>query len=192
MATTTANSAICVVQGPIASFYSSPEQIDFYTGDIQFINTSAGVSNTYFWNFGDGTQSQTINPFHSYPDQTAATYEVLLIAVDTNGCVDSILQVYELNEIIVMNVPNAFTINEDGINDAFKPIFSSPESIVKYDFTIFNRWGEIIYQTNDPSDAWDGKYQGKFVQTGAYNWTVTYSDINKADVFAKGHVVVLK
>jgi hypothetical protein len=41
-------------------------------------------------------------------------------------------------------------------------------------------------------DAWDGKYQGKFVQTGAYNWTVNYSDINKADVFAKGHVVVLK
>ena len=49
-----------------------------------------------------------------------------------------------------MNVPNAFTINGDGLNDAFKPIFSSPESIVKYDFTIFNRWGEIIYQTNDP------------------------------------------
>jgi gliding motility-associated-like protein len=91
-----------------------------------------------------------------------------------------------------MNVPNAFTINEDGLNDAFKPIFSSPESIVKYDFTIFNRWGEIIYQTNDQMDAWDGKYQGKFVQTGAYNWTVNYSDINKADVFAKGHVVVLK
>ena len=192
MATTTVNSAICVAQGPIASFYSSPEQIDFYSGDIQFINTSAGANNTYFWNFGDGSQSQTINPFHSYPDQTTATYEVLLIAVDTNGCVDSILQVYELNEIIVMNVPNAFTINGDGLNDAFKPIFSSPESIVKYDFTIFNRWGEIIYQTNDPSDAWDGKYQGKFVQTGTYNWTVNYSDTNKVDVFAKGHVVVLK
>jgi hypothetical protein len=116
----------------------------------------------------------------------------MLVAVDTNGCTDTTIQVYQLNEIIVMNVPNAFTINEDGLNDTFKPVFSSPESILKYNFSIFNRWGELVYQTNDPLDAWDGKYLGKLVQTGAYNWTVTYTDTNKIDVFANGHVVVLK
>jgi gliding motility-associated-like protein len=116
----------------------------------------------------------------------------MLVAIDSNGCVDTTLQVYQMNEIIVMNVPNAFTIDDNNLNDAFKPIFSAPEAIVTYDFSIFNRWGQLIYQTKDPMDAWDGKYLGKFVQTGAYNWTVNYTDINKVSRFANGHVVVLK
>ena len=192
MATTTQYSAICVVSGPIANFYSNPQEIDFYTGDIQFINTSAGANNNYFWYFGDGTQGQSFSPFHNYPAQTVGTYEVMLVAIDSNGCVDTTLQVYQLNEIIVMNVPNAFTIDDNNLNDAFKPIFSAPEAIVTYDFSIYNRWGQLIYQTKDPMDAWDGKYLGKFVQTGAYNWTVNYTDTNKASRFANGHVVVLK
>ena len=193
IATTTLNSAVCVSTGPVANFYSMPSEIDFYTGEIQFINSSLGNDNTYFWNFGDGSQqANVINPSHIYPQQVVANYQVMLVAVDSNGCSDTTYQNFNLNEMIVLNVPNAFSINQDGINETFKPVFSDPDLVKTYNFTIYNRWGEIIFQTNDVNDAWDGTYKGKNVPIGAYNWTVYFSDFKNKSKGASGHVVVLR
>jgi gliding motility-associated-like protein len=191
VASSTTNSAICVVPGPVASFYATTEQIDFFSGQIQFVNNSYGNGNQYFWQFGDGSQSIQTNPAHTYPPQTIADYDVMLVAVDTNGCVDTTIQQYIQREIIRMNVPNSFTAGDDGINDGFRPIFSAPDLIKYYSFEIFNRWGELIYSTNNQYDAWDGRYKGKQCQTGAYTWKVKYTDYLNVTKDANGHVVVL-
>jgi gliding motility-associated-like protein len=191
IASTTTNSAVCVIQGPVAAFYSNPEQIDYYTGEIQFINNSYGVGNQYFWQFGDGSQSIQVNPFHYYAPQTIADYDVMLVAVDTNGCVDTVIQQYIQREIIRLNVPNAFTAGDDGYNDGFRPVFSSPDLITRYQIDIFNRWGEIIFSSNNQYDAWDGKYKGKPCQSGAYSWKIQYTDYLKTSKEAHGHVVLL-
>ena len=191
VASTTTNSAVCVVQGPVAAFYSIPEQIDFYSGEIQFINNSYGIANQYFWQFGDGSQSIQVNPTHFYPPQTIADYDVMLVAVDTNGCVDTAIQQYIQREIIRLNVPNAFTAGDDGYNDGFKPVFSSPDLISTYQLDIFNRWGELIYTTNNQYDAWDGTYQGKACQSGAYSWKIRYTDYQKTSKDVHGHVILL-
>ena len=191
VASTTTNSAVCVVQGPVAAFYSNPEQIDFYSGEIQFINNSYGIANQYFWQFGDGSQSIQVNPTHFYPPQTIADYDVMLVAVDTNGCVDTAIQQYIQREIIRLNVPNAFTAGDDGRNDGFKPVFSSPDLISTYQLDIFNRWGELIYTTNNQYDAWDGTYQGKACQSGAYSWKIRYTDYQKTSKDVHGHVILL-
>jgi gliding motility-associated-like protein len=90
-----------------------------------------------------------------------------------------------------LNVPNSFTAGEDGINDNFKPIFSAPDLIKYYQFDIFNRWGEIIFSTNNQYDAWDGKYKGVPCQTGAYTWKIKYTDYQNTTKDAHGHVVLL-
>jgi gliding motility-associated-like protein len=190
-ASTTTNSAVCVIQGPVAAFYSNPEQIDYYTGEIQFINNSYGAGNQYFWQFGDGSQSIQVNPFHYYAPQTIADYDVMLVAVDTNGCVDTVIQQYIQREIIRLNVPNAFTAGDDGYNDGFRPVFSSPDLISNYQIDIFNRWGEVVFSSNNQYDAWDGKYKGKPCQSGAYTWKIQYTDYLKTSKDAHGHVVLL-
>jgi gliding motility-associated-like protein len=191
VASNTANSAICVIPGPVASFYATTEQIDFFSGQIQFVNNSYGGGNQYFWQFGDGSQSTQVNPAHSYPSQTIADYDVMLVAVDSNGCVDTAFQQYLQREIMRLNVPNSFTAGEDGINDNFKPIFSAPDLIKYYQFDIFNRWGELIFSTNNQYDAWDGKYKGIQCQTGAYTWKIKYTDYLNTTKDAHGHVVLL-
>jgi gliding motility-associated-like protein len=191
VASSTVNSAVCVVQGPVASFYSIPEQIDFFSGEIQFVNNSYGIANQYYWQFGDGSQSTQVNPIHFYPPQTIADYDVMLVAVDTNGCVDTAIQQYIQREIIRLNVPNAFTAGDDGYNDGFKPVFSSPDLISSYQLDIFNRWGELIFTTNNQYDAWNGRYKGKPCQSGAYTWKIRYTDYLKTSKDAHGHVILL-
>jgi gliding motility-associated-like protein len=191
IASTTTNSAICIVPGPTAAFYADPQQVDFFTGNIQYINNSFGGGNQYHWDFGDGSQSIQTNPMHQYPSQTIADYDVMLVAIDTNGCTDTLIQTFIQREVIRLNVPNAFTAGEDGKNDAFKPVFSSPDLIKIYQLNIFNRWGEIIFSTNNQYDAWDGTYKGKSCQTGAYTWTIEYTDYLNVANSVHGHVVLL-
>ena len=191
VASNTANSAICVVPGPVASFYATTPQIDFFSGQIQFVNNSYGVGNQYFWQFGDGSQSTQVNPAHIYSPQNIADYDVMLVAVDTNGCVDTAIQVYQQREIMRLNVPNSFTAGDDGINDNFKPVFSAPDLIKYYEFDIYNRWGELIFSTTNQYDAWDGKYKGKPCQNGSYTWKIKYIDYENTVKDAHGHVVLL-
>ena len=191
VASNTANSAICVVAGPVASFYATTPQIDFFSGQVQYVNNSYGIGNDYFWQFGDGSQSTQVNPAHTYPPQNIADYNVMLVAVDTNGCVDTAFQVYQQREIMRLNVPNSFTPGDDGINDNFKPIFSAPDLIKYYEFDIYNRWGELIFSTKNQYDAWDGKYNGVPCQSGAYSWKIKYTDYLNTTKDAHGHVVLL-
>lgn len=69
-------------------------------------------------------------------------------------------------------VPNAFTPNGDGLNDVFKPILQCPAE--SYSLKIFNRWGQMIFETNTPSEGWDGIVKGKLAQRGTYVWTIYY------------------
>ena len=191
VASNTANSAICVVPGPVASFYATTPQIDFFSGQIQFVNNSFGIGNDYFWQFGDGSQSTQVNPAHIYSPQNIADYDVMLVAVDTNGCIDTAIQQYLQREIMRLNVPNSFTAGDDGINDNFKPVFSAPDLIKYYEFDIYNRWGELIFSTKNQYDAWDGKYNGVPCQTGSYSWKIKYTDYQNTTKDAHGHVVLL-
>lgn len=192
VASTQLNSAICVVAGPTASFYSINDEIDFYSGLLQLVNTSQGDNNSYQWYFSDGFQSNVENPTHYFPEQQNTNYDIMLIAIDSNGCIDTSVQNYIQQEVNVMNVPNSITADEDGLNDLFKPVFALPDIIKTYEMEIYNRWGQLIYSTNSQYDAWDGKYKGKKCQPGAYTWKVTYTDYMGFTNDAHGHVVLLR
>ena len=84
------------------------------------------------------------------------------------------LEVVEFPCKAELYVPNIFSPNNDGINDELIPGIFSIYEISNYNFQIFNRWGEIVFQTNDPEKGWDGRIKNKFPTEGMYAWQITY------------------
>jgi len=85
-------------------------------------------------------------------------------------------------------VPNAFS--PEGVNRTFGPV-TSFVSRKNYLFNIYNRFGQLIFETNDPSESWDGTYSGKYVQQGVYVYLIRYSDTRNQPYLLKGTVTVL-
>jgi gliding motility-associated-like protein len=188
------DSLVCVVSGPDASSASSTPGIDYYTGQLVLLNTSDGDITDYLWTFGDGSPNSTLeNPIHYYPDQQAASYEVTLTIVDTNGCIDTASYEFSLVELLNVYVPNSFTINGDNINDVFLPVFSNVDIMKSYQMEIFNRWGQLVWETDVVSEGWNGRYKdNKDVQLGVYNWKIRYTDNLGVTRVLVGHVTTLR
>jgi gliding motility-associated-like protein len=188
------DSLVCVVSGPDASFSASTQGIDYYTGQLVLLNTSDGDITDYLWTFGDGSPNSTLeNPIHYYPDQQAASYEVTLTIVDTNGCVDTASYEFSLVELLNVYVPNTLTINGDNINDVFLPIFSNVDIMKNYQMEIYNRWGQLVWETDIVSEGWNGRYKdNKDVQLGVYTWKIRYTDNKGETRVLVGHVTTLR
>ena len=193
--TMTMDSAICVMPNPIASFTSTTANIDYYTGQIIFMNNSIGAQE-YIWFFGDGSpNSNAVNPAHNYPQELESTYDVTLIAIDTvYGCIDTAILTFELLDELAFYVPNTFTITEDDINEEFFPVFSSPASIESFDFKVYDRWGELVYTSGNINDKWDGTHgnRNRPAQEGTYSWKLTFTTNKGIERAVAGHVNLLR
>lgn len=120
------------------------------------------------------------------------TYAVALVVKSDHGCVDTIVRPLVVGEDFGIYVPNAFTPNEDGLNDIFRP---KGFGVVKYELQIFDRWGERIFHTKDMNEGWDGKYQGRggdIVEEGAYTWLINVTSVFGKAHELKGHVTLIK
>jgi gliding motility-associated-like protein len=89
-------------------------------------------------------------------------------------------------------IPNAFTPNGDGLNDKFRILGIPIENITEYNFRIFNRWGQMVFDTNNIEDAWDGTSKGQMCPAGEYVWEIFYRDSNKIKVTNRGTLMLLR
>ena len=190
-ADTTISNAICVIPGPTAAFSTASPEIDFSTGELAFINNSINYIGS-IWQFGDGTSATLDNPIHTYPAATIDSYNVMLVVYDANGCSDTAYSVVESNDLVRLTVPNGFTPNGDGLNDIFIPVVSNSDQIKFYRFEVYNRWGQLVFESTKPGEGWDGKFNGKQAQFGVYNWIVRYEVPDNEPVNANGHVTLIK
>jgi gliding motility-associated-like protein len=190
--TSTINNFICIDDYPVASFQVNPIYVTTMNGIANFTNTSVGAS-TYQWNFGDGNTSTTVNPSNNYISDVENNYLVQMIAYSPIGCPDTAYTVVQLREELVFYIPNTFTPDFDAFNQTFQPIFTSGFEPMDYHLTIFNRWGETLFESYDAEVGWDGTYGGKIVQEGTYIWKiefgVKYTDERKT---YSGHINLLK
>jgi gliding motility-associated-like protein len=192
VASSTVNSLVCVQANPVASFFTSTQVITPINNEVQFINSSTGAI-TYLWNFGDGNTSTSINPTHAYLTEEANTYNVMLVAYSSFGCSDTAYMLVIAEEEIIYYVPNTFTPDGNPFNPVFLPIFTSGFDPFDYHLTIFNRWGEIMFESFDSQFGWDGTYGGKIVPDGTYIWTIEFGlKANTSKVKRTGHVNVLR
>ncbi len=106
------------------------------------------------------------------------------------GCITVDTQVVKINKNIVIYVPNAFTPNKDGLNDVLKPFMIGIKEL-KY-FKIFNRWGELIFQTQDPKTGWDGRFKGNPILTETLVWMLQGIGVDNKTHNAKGSTVLIR
>ncbi|MCF8297166.1 MAG: gliding motility-associated C-terminal domain-containing protein [Saprospiraceae bacterium] len=150
-----------------AAFRAEPEKIYIEDGYCYFTDLSNG-SIYWQWDFGDGNYSTIQNPENKYIN--LGNYKVTLIVEDKHQCVDTASKTILVKDITTFFAPNAF-IPSDAVNNRFK-VYGV--NITQAEFFIFNRWGEIIYKTNDLEEGWDGTSNGEKCPTGVYVWMVKY------------------
>lgn len=162
---------------PLASFTVNPSTTTTLNTLVTFDNTSIGASN-YQWDFGDETSSSLINPSHTYSDESDGEYLVTLIATTDAGCADTAVKIVKIDEELLFYVPNSFTPDKDMYNDVFQPVFTSGFDPYDFSLIIFNRWGEIVFESHDSTIGWPGTYGSngtlKICQDGVYSWVIEF------------------
>ncbi|HTO37732.1 MAG TPA: gliding motility-associated C-terminal domain-containing protein, partial [Brumimicrobium sp.] len=193
----TAFNYICIDDFPTADFSVNPTELSNLNNHSSFTNLSTGAT-SYDWNFGDGAFSNETHPNHSYPieDDAEKLYTIELIAYSELGCSDTVYYKLPFIEELVYFVPNSFTPDGNQYNEVFKPVFTSGFDPFDYNLTIYNRWGELIFESNDTEYGWDGSYGLKnpeIVQEGVYVWKIQFKRHNNDErIEVVGHVTLLK
>jgi gliding motility-associated-like protein len=196
-ATTSVNDLICVSAIPIADFSASTYIIDEFHTLVDFENTSIGATN-YEWLFGDSSSVSTIeNASHDYAGNNLGNYLVTLVASSPQGCIDTAFATIIFQEQLVYYIPNAFTPDGNEFNQTFQPIFTSGIDPANFELFIYNRWGELIFETNDPNDGWDGSIGNgsntALAPDGVYTWKVNIKLKNNDDrKTVVGHVNLMR
>jgi gliding motility-associated-like protein len=179
---------------PIAGFTYSPDELTIANTFVEFENTSLGGD--YFkWNFGDGSaENADINPSHYYPEIGNSTYRVDLIAISTNGCSDTTQQILNFKDQLLYFVPNAFTPDGDTYNEMFKPVFVSGLDVYDFTLMIFNRWGEVVFESHNVDFGWDGTYGNRgMADDGIYIWKLEFGEtMSDKKHYDEGHITLLK
>ena len=192
--TTTYNNYIAVKEQPEADFNYLPIPIDIEDTEVSFENLS-NYSSEYEWTFGDGTATSSLfEPNHSFPEVPNVTYQVQLIAMNDFGCADTIYKPITVQDVIIFYIPNVFTPDGDDFNEIFKPIMYSGIDVYNYHMTIYNKWGEILFESYNAANGWNGTYGGgEIVQDGVYIWQIEFGDTRSDEIHKyTGHVTILK
>jgi gliding motility-associated-like protein len=193
-----ADNMISVGSESIAEFTANPNEITTLNPTVQLFNSSFNA-NEYLWIFPDGSSTNEINPNYTFQEDQTGNYQIMLITSNEYGCIDTAIQVVSIQEELIFYVPNTFTPDGDIYNQTFKPIFTSGFDPYDYTLLIFNRWGEIVFESHNSEIGWDGSYSGVNgsdvyqCQDGTYTWKiifkVSWSDERKVAV---GHVNLLR
>jgi len=173
--------AIRINPQPLANFVNTPDEVNIPLEPVTFINYSQ-YADGYLWNFGDGNTSEDDSPQYQYGE--AGEFYPWLVAYTNLGCSDTAYSVVPVRAIEtgVLQVPNAFTPNPNGPNDGmfdprafdnqiFFPILSGVSSS-NFTLSVFNRWGELLFETHDVNQGWDGYYRGNMCVQEVYVWKV--------------------
>ena len=191
--------AVCTYSIPKANFSWSPQVLDIDNNQALFDDLSIGNIEGWKWDFSDVAQPsqssptttyQTIDPYHENSENPLVLFDspngdiinVKLKVTSINGCSDSVVKPVTILDKLSVYLPNAFTPNNDGINDKFFPKGRNLEFGDNYDFRIFNRSGKLIWKSEIPYQGWDGRIResstssGEIAQIDVYVWRLTFID----------------
>lgn len=174
---------IDVQPSPVANFSYTPAQLSSFNSRVSFLDASTDAV-TWRWDFGGAGNSSFTNPVFTFPD--TGFYAVQLIVSHASGCLDTIVRVLDVEPRVTYFLPNAFSPDGDGLNDEFRGtgVF---DYMSDFSLSIFNRWGELLFETRDPMQGWNGSRSnmGERLPMGVYVCVVRYRE-------ARGKMVELK
>jgi gliding motility-associated-like protein len=182
-----------VFTSPVAQFKVTPSELSTIDPEARFEDLSFDAIQ-YEWDFAGLGFSQETNPIFEFPTDELANFEVCLRVSNEEGCVDSTCRIVNLNNEHVLFVPNAFTPDNDGLNDIFLPKLKGFDEST-YTLQIFDRWGTMIFTTNDIREPWTGDVGGgtHYAKDDVYHWQILVKDKEQADFLKyKGLITLLR
>ncbi|MBN4062031.1 PKD domain-containing protein [Bacteroidales bacterium AH-315-I05] len=193
----TINNFIVVNNLPVASFTAIPTTADMSNPIIQFEDQSLGAV-IWSWGFGDGDVSDETSPSHTYQD--TGTYNVILFITNQYDCSGQYEIPVRIEPYYDIKVPNAFIPSPSGPNggyydynsfnnEVFIPITAY---ITDFHMQIFNRWGEMIFESNDLKVGWDGYYRDKLSQQDSYVYVINVMFLDGTPATKKGTVTLIR
>lgn len=176
---------ISVKSSPSAGFSYSPDP-SLENTPVQFSNSSTGATK-YKWLFGDDDTSVLVNPVHLY--KKTQDFNACLIAYNDFGCSDTVCTTISAIVNSSVDVPNAFTPNGDGTNDK---VFVRGFGIAQMNFRIYNRWGQLVFESGSQSLGWDGKFKGTLQPMDVYAFTLLVLFSDGTQVSKKGDITLIR
>jgi gliding motility-associated-like protein len=181
---------ISVPPAPVADFMMRPDSQVSTGTEISFYNKSRN-SSRYSWSFGDRQKSNTstASPVFTYKD--TGLYRISLVAYNNEGCSDTAVKYIHVLDHFLLYIPNAFSPNGDGLNDEFR---IEGSAIKEVSYTIYNRWGERIFQSSPEEPSWNGRFdnKGEKVPIGIYLYLLKATDKLNEPYYYKGTVEVVR
>ncbi|MBI2269207.1 MAG: PKD domain-containing protein [Bacteroidetes bacterium] len=188
---------ITAYPSPKANFTTSPSVTPMQSNNptVDFKNTSTGAIK-YFWDFGDGITSTNVDPQHHFG--ITGVYTITLISTNIYGCTDTFrIRTSGGGDI---SFPTAFTPNPNGPNGGSYNLFNLDNDVFfpfaagvdEFRMQIFNRWGELIFETLDIKIGWDGYYRGKLCQQDVYVWKANVKFNDGRSITRAGDVTLLR
>jgi gliding motility-associated-like protein len=158
-----------------------------HSGLAVHFSATAGAT-TYHWDFGDGRYSALHDPLHHF--DAPGDQEVCLTTTNAVGCANTTCHVVRVQGSDDVWMPSAFSPDGDGINEKLLPVIAM-EGLVHYHFSVFDRWGGLLFETHAPTEGWDGTAQSQPMGTGVYVWRLEWS-VNGNARAHMGQVTVLR
>lgn len=193
----TLSNYITVVDSPIAAFDFSPDIIQVGDQSIQFTDASIGQINNWFWtvNFANNIETSTQqNPTFSIPSNTSSEFSVVLEVTNEAGCSSSATSIISIFENATIFIPNAFSPDGNELNQYFQ-IEGNKIDPSDFSMQIFNRWGELIFESNNIEIGWNGNYgpNNTAAPSGVYTYQVRYRfDGMQESKTIQGHLSLLR
>lgn len=167
-----------VYPSPQAGFSVTPTDTSIFYPDITMFDHSQDAIDCLV-NWGDGTVYTNCDSMHHYT--RPGTYNVMQVVENAYGCFDTAYSQVLIRPEFIFWIPNAFTpYGHNGLNDVFKPKLIGVHS---YSFLVFDRWGEKVFETNNPDEGWDGTFHGHLCTNDVYVYKINFRD----DVRNDGH-----
>ncbi len=177
---------ISVKPGPVSVFSASSPVANI---PIVFTNGSTGAVN-YLWVFGDGaseTKANADTALHLYIETN--TFQACLVAYNQYGCADTVCHPVATLIDPLLDVPNAFTPGRFGENGVVKVMGFGITHML---FRIYNRWGQLVFQSNDPNIGWDGTFRGEVQPMDVYSYTLEAEFSNGKQQQKKGNITLIR
>jgi gliding motility-associated-like protein len=191
------NNYITSFPQPQANYTTDPLILYPDNTDITLIDLSSGNIESWLWTISLPSEeivSTDQSPELSLPANFEGTYPIQLEVTTAEGCIDSASGLIIINELFNLYIPNAFTPNDDGLNDVFQ-VEGTGINTSNFQLDVYNRWGDTVFSTTDPQQAWTGGANGSsyYCPNGAYTYCISAYSLNSGERFEyRGSVSIIR
>jgi gliding motility-associated-like protein len=179
-----------ITAGFIANIQGGDRCVTNIFPELRVFNNGIGAtSGTWYW--GDGSSEAfdpNTNPTHTYNGEKEQ-YTIKLVVYNAGGCKDSTETSICFKDTVLVFIPSAFTPDGNNKNEIFLPIANGA---VRYEFIVYNRWGQIVFRTEDAKQGWNGDYKGLPCPEGVYSYQLIYKGRKSMPQQQRGSIVLMR